>query len=145
MRLNLFPFLIVMLTLFISGCENPECDDTAVCLPETESVWSLRAVYYDPGDGSGDFERVNSNRLLTIFVNGTFNSSGSLCDLDVNNTEPTSGTINEANGTLEFQNCFPNTSAEILERSFSINGDELILSFPCDEPCQWKFIRDYSE
>ena len=125
------------------GCENPECDDTSVCLAEIESTWALTEAYFDPGDGSGSFTPINSNRTITFFENDTFASSGSLCNFDVNDQEAMSGGINRTEGLLEFPNCFSNTTEEFISLSYSISGDELILSFLCDEPCQWKFIRVY--
>ncbi len=135
-------FLFAFASLLIVSCENPECDDTfSVCSPEVESIWLLTEVLLDPGDGSGTFQPVTSDRQLTFFADGAFLSIGSLCNLDVNDAEEITGTINYEDGQLMFLNCFPNMSAEMLLLPFTVTNDELILSFNCDEPCQFKYQR----
>ena len=137
---KLIPILLIL--LLFSACNNPDCDDTlGICPVEIESTWLLREILMDPGDGSGTFSPIISNRTLTFFEDGTFNSVGSLCSLSADDNQETSGSINYSDGLLEFMNCYDNTSAEMISLPFSINGDELILSFPCDEPCQLKYQK----
>ena len=134
--------LLFLLSILILACENADCDDEiGVCLPETESTWQLVEVLADPGNGSGTFNPVNSNRTITFFQDGTFSSEGSLCLFEVNNDGTTSGLINTTDSRLEFSGCNENDLNEQSTLDYELNGDELIIRFLCIEPCAWKFRR----
>lgn len=129
---NIF-LLLVSVTLFIS-CNN---DDNTTTTDEASLVgnWQLIEVYSDPGDGSGTFQSVSSETALNFSANGTtVTSNKSFCN--INNVF--TATYSIENGTISLDEC-----GALLP--FTINVDfqrnELILSYPCIEACQYKYVK----
>ena len=123
---------IFLTTLLFFSCEETE-------LSGIEGTWQLVEVLADPGDGSGTFQPVASNEKLQFFSNGTFISSEDLCFSD-SESEPSSGVYELESGVLFINGCF--LWGEAAHYNFSITEeDELIVAFPCIEPCANKYKR----
>jgi hypothetical protein len=76
--------LFLLLTIgLLASCAKDEENPTNN--PETEitGTWKLVEVYLDPGDGSGDFEPVQSEKTVTFHGDGTVTSNGDLCTLSL--------------------------------------------------------------
>ncbi|MGI9546126.1 MAG: hypothetical protein ACR2MM_02725, partial [Flavobacteriaceae bacterium] len=99
--------------------------------------WQLVEMLADPGDGSGVFSPVDSDKMISILSDGTYSSNGNLCAFSAMLGDPSSGVYDEeANGYLiDCGSPFPSQL-----RLNLVEGD-LIISFFCIEPCLQKFKR----
>lgn len=115
--------------LTIVGCNS--ADDAL------ESRWVITHNLMDPGDGSGTFQPVTTGKVLEFYEDGTVTSTGDLCSLSPNVMSGSSGEYTEIPNVIDPDNCdfgsFP--------ISYQIDVDTLLLSFPCIEPCQEKYLR----
>ncbi len=122
----------VLLVAASSSCnETPEN-------PDFESRWKLIAQLMDPGNGSGTFQPVVSDKTVTFFADGTFTSeNGSVCVGDWQSTGSSSGTYSESTMIMTVDNC---TGGHV-PLSYELDGDHLILNYACIEPCREKYER----
>ncbi len=116
----------------MSSCTKNEADTKPSALA---GKWKLSHILADPGDGSGTFIQVESDKLLSFSDNGNFTSNGSICNLSVELNASTTGTYSENNSTLHTIDC-PET-----EIKFEINNNTLNLVYPCIEPCIAKYTK----
>ncbi|MGB0879431.1 MAG: hypothetical protein ACPGTO_02575 [Polaribacter sp.] len=99
--------------------------------------WKLIEILADPGDGSGTFSSVQSNKIITFESSGIITSNGNLCDMTLNSDNQTSGTYSDSESTFNSSDC-NNPSYNF---SFEQNENILIVNYPCIEPCQAKYIK----
>lgn len=136
-KLSIFLFLFILYGCSeeVNPCDNPEFD----CTASVESHWELIEVLADPGNGSGSFNEVSSERNIIFLTDNTFISEGLLCNPDLTNTEIHTGNIRygDSENTLEFEAC-DNTIDQV---RFVIEGDELLVYFQCIEACIHKYKR----
>ena len=106
---------------------------------ETELIgqWKLIEVNADPGDGSGTFESVESDKVVVFLKNGTVTSNGTICHISIESNNPTSGTYSISESTISSSDCVQ-TEFDI---SFELINSKLILRYPCIEGCQEKFTK----
>jgi len=125
--------LLLLLSGVLFSCNN---DDD---LSDTELVgtWKLIEVFQDPGDGSGTFERVISEKTITFESDNTISSNGDLCDLGITSDSPTFGIYSEDDMTLTSTDCrFPNTVLNLRQ-----DGNTISIWYPCFEGCASKYIK----
>jgi hypothetical protein len=89
---------------------------------------------FDPGDGSGTFQSVNSNKTLIFDTTGNVTSNGLICDMSIGTSANSIGTYSEANSTINSTNCTN------LTLNYELNADTLIIIYPYIEPCKAKYI-----
>ena len=125
---NLF-YLIIGTTLLIS-CkkENTNNQETTV------SKWKLVEQLMDPGDGSGVFTPVISNKIITFYDDDTFTSNGDVCSLNTETENESNGKYLETEGALSIKNCNLHLSVQIEE-------PYMIISYPCIEGCSHKYEK----
>lgn len=99
--------------------------------------WKLVEVLTDPGDGSGTFSAVQSNKIIRFHPDGTLTSNGSICSMSIEANNPTSGTYSLINSTFNSPDC--NSSDH--DYQFEHIGDTLIVIYPCIEPCKVKYKK----
>jgi hypothetical protein len=99
--------------------------------------WKLVEVLADPGDGSGTFHSVSSEKIIEFQSNGIVTSNGSICDMSVESVSSSSGTYSLSDSTINSSGC-SNTPLKI---KFRKEGSGLIISYPCDEACIAKYIK----
>lgn len=99
--------------------------------------WKMIEVLADPGDGSGTFVAVESNKLLTFEANGVVSSNGRICDMSTHTDSPSSGTYSASQLSFNSADC---TNADY-DYSFELNGNTLIVTYPCIEACKAKFQK----
>jgi len=123
--------LIFGIILSFTSCYND--DDTA-----TETLtgsWRLTATLLDPGDGSGTFLPIDNEHDLNFASDGvTVTSNESFCNM----SEVFTATYSAAAGTITIDECGVLSPFTI---SFEILNNELILSYPCIEACQYKYVK----
>ncbi|WP_333599390.1 hypothetical protein [Flavobacterium sp.] len=100
--------------------------------------WKLTQELIDPGDGSGIFVDVTGNRTLEFLSNGNIVSNYSLCEMGPETTTTFTTPYLADEDQISTASCgFP----EGVTISYHLDGENLILSFPCIEGCAQKFER----
>lgn len=129
-RMKLFLSIsVIAMLLGTSGCNKKDRS-------ELEGEWQLIEVLADPGDGSGTFQAVSSNKTIEFNSNGTITSNGDLCTMTETSGTATSGTYELVDSTI---------TAGCVDAGIPITfkhiGNELIVSYPCFEACQHKYKK----
>ena len=119
--------ILVILSLFTS-CKKNKRDSLT-------GTWELKEVLMDPGNGSGVFTAVSSDKNLVFHTNGNVNSNGIICDMSIESNASTSGTYSENDSTIISATC------QNLIIKYELSGDTLILIYPCFEACKSKYTR----
>ena len=119
--------ILVILSLFTS-CKKNKRDSLT-------GTWELKEVLMDPGNGSGVFTAVSSDKNLVFHTNGNVNSNGIICDMSIESNTSTSGTYSENDSTIISATC------QNLIIKYEVSGDTLILIYPCFEACKAKYTR----
>lgn len=124
--------LIILIIGIILSCNK---SDESSNLSVLEGRWKLIEILADPGNGSGVFQSVTSNKNLVFDNNGNVTSNGFICDMSIGTNSSSTGTYSLASGTINSSSC------SNLNIQFEINNSTLILTYPCIEPCKSKYIR----
>ncbi len=124
---KLLPFIMLLAV----ACSS---DDSS---PEILGDWQLIEVLADPGDGSGRFKVVDSNKRITFLENGTYTANGFICDF----TTLSDGTSSGEYTTTDFGYQIPCAGPVNYTVDIRLEEGFLILSFPCIEPCMQKFRK----
>jgi len=119
-------FLFVFTALTFGSCNQN---------PELVSKWKLIEQLADPGDGSGVFMPVTSNKTIEFFEDGTISSNGDLCLMSTESGNGSSGTYSETDHVVTPDDC-GNYGFSI---TYELDSTNLILNYPCDEPCREKY------
>ena len=119
--------ILVILSLFTS-CKKNKRDSLT-------GTWELKEVLMDPGNGSGVFTAVSSDKNLVFHTNGNVNSNGIICDMSIESNSSTSGTYSAIDSTIISSTC------QNLIIKYEVSGDTLILIYPCFEACKAKYTR----
>ena len=128
--------IIIMTCLIATSCSNDD-DKNAADKPELLGNWKLIEIYADPGDGSGDFIEVESDKTISFEANDIVESNGNLCLFYSDAGEPSTGTYSEEDGTITVGTC----GIIVSSTTFEIVDENLILSYLCIEACQEKYIK----
>lgn len=121
--------LLIAIVAIVS-CSKKDKDDSNT---QSGNTYKLIEILADPGNGSGTFQSVISNKTIEFKPNGTVVSNGELCDMSTSANSGTSGTYSFSDSTITSTNCS--------KLPFEINGNHLIIFYPCIEPCQGKFEK----
>lgn len=122
------------LLLLSSSCEKDECTSSTGIVGE----WELIEELMDPGDGSGTFQPVTSNKEIKFCKDGTFEANGGMCFMGTQTDSTHTGTYDETTETFSPDNCM---SMMPMAYYYSVTGNTLILSYQCIEGCQQKYYR----
>lgn len=98
--------------------------------------WKLVAQLVDPGDGSGMFINISSEKTLEFYSNATVSSNGSICSMDAGTTTKTTGTYDEQENSIIPIDCVPGNKIY-----YTIEGKDLILTYTCKEGCKAKYAK----
>jgi hypothetical protein len=127
--------LALVFAILLLSCSEPD-DKT------TDSVligkWKLTEILMDPGDGSGTFHPVNSNKITEFHSDGSVTSNGSICMASDQTNFSGKGTYSLVDSTIYSADCAKGIP---LNTTFKIEGSSLIISYPCDEPCREKYLK----
>ncbi|WP_046755567.1 hypothetical protein [Kordia jejudonensis] len=135
-------FVLLVTAILLISCKSN--DDS---FPEENFIsgnWKLIEYLVDPGDGSGAYVSIDSDKTLFFdVVNGEVSSNYSLCNMDViTQPQTSSGTFSVTSGTIDVPDC-PNASP--LSINFEITDeDNLIIHYPCIEGCSEKYAKIYA-
>ncbi|PLX02269.1 MAG: hypothetical protein C0595_11455 [Marinilabiliales bacterium] len=120
--------LAILLVSNFSSCKKAE--NTTVV-----NKWKLIEQYSDPGDGSGDFNPVESSKTIEFLDNGTIVSNGSLCSMSYDVDGHSTATYNDS--TIITNNC----DYENFTIYYQLKDNNLILWYPCIEGCAQKYQK----
>lgn len=123
--------IITCLLLSIFACKKKDTTTNHDLI----GTWQLAEVLFDPGDGSGTFQPVISNKTITFDNQLNVLSNGTLCDMSIDTNSGSSGTYSIADATILPADCPTNLLL------LTHNADTLELRYPCFEPCRSKYIR----
>lgn len=125
-------FIACFLLVIFGSCEKEDQNPVQLI-----GKWKLVEQLIDPGDGSGVFESIASDKTISFFSNGSFSSTGPMCTMDVGSSTPSEGSYSLTDGIINPSSC-PMMTGSI---HFEIIENSLILSYPCIEPCREKFRK----
>ena len=115
--------LLVFVIVTLSACSTDAVDDS-----DLVGNWQLVQILADPGDGSGSFRSVESEKIIEFRADGTVTTNTSLCE--PNSTEIiSSGSYDVENHTI-FTDCENPTVQQI---DFEFQGRYLVLHFISNE------------
>jgi len=124
-------FILITSGILFSCKKNDEANSELI------GVWNLTEIYADPGDGSGSFFDVDSDKTITFKRNGVLISNGDLCELSTSSDKRTKGTYSQTLSTFNSDDCTNNQ-----DFPFELNGNTLIISYPCIEGCKAKYEKE---
>ena len=129
---RLTSLLIIIATL-------TSCTKEDVFLKNTELIgkWKLIEQYLDPGDGSGDFRPIESERIIEFFKNGKILSNGSFCSMNSDTSENNTGSFNDEEVIIVKNGCNSST----YKINYKLIDGNLQLWYPCIEGCAQKFQK----
>lgn len=131
--------LLMFAVVGLFACEKSDSNEDEQNDLSTES-WVLTEEYYDPGDGSGEFQTTTKSLSISWDEDNSFTATGNLCSLSLDNESTSEGTFNIATEEIFVTNC--NGAAEnTFTLTYALNGNELLVYFPCIEPCVLKFQK----
>jgi hypothetical protein len=134
--------VLILMTVSLFNCtsdnSSPKVMNTALL-----GKWKLMAQLVDPGDGSGVFNSVTSDRVVEFFNNGTVTANGELCYMSIEVGNNHSGTFMEVSGsTFSDGEITPNDCSNPQTKVFyKIEDENLILWYQCIEGCGQKFKK----
>ena len=121
-------FLSLLIIVALASCDKEPCIETDLI-----GEYRLAEMLMDPGDGSGTFQPVNSDKTIEFHNDGTVTSNGDLCFMTIEANSPTSGTYSITDSTISITGCS--------DLAFELENDDLIIHYPCIEGCSAKFRR----
>jgi len=127
--------LLLGILIYTISCSNDDSEGNTTV--DLIGQWKLIATKADPGDGSGTFQNVESDKVVTFLIGGTVASNGTICYLSIESNNPTSGTYSLTESTISSSNCVA-TEQNI---EFELVNSKLIMRYPCIEACEEKFIK----
>jgi hypothetical protein len=121
---------ILTILLLLVGCSD---DSPEPLTTDLIGKWRLVEVLSDPGDGSGVFQKVDSEKNIVFGYDGMVSSNGNLCSQSTEINASTSGVYSLADSTISNSDC---TLYFRLE-----NGELTMGNFNCIEACSAKFLK----
>ncbi|MDP5200887.1 lipocalin family protein [Flavobacterium sp. DG2-3] len=125
--------LLLLCIGILFSCSNEEEKSSESTVIGT---WKLIEVNADPGDGSGTFRAIESNKTIEFKSNGIITTNSSLCD-PYSEEIKSSGSYSLANNSIT-TNC---QNPNIATISFELEDEYLILNFISNEGYSQKFKR----
>ena len=138
--------LIVIVVLILLNCSS---DDRKPPIENEDLLgkWRIIEQLMDPGDGSGTFQPVISDRTFEFFSNGTVTVNEVMCFMSGEPSEMSSGTYEIRGGTnvdVQFEGTISpnNCDFEEMRIGFNLSLDgHLILWYLCFESCGEKYEK----
>ncbi len=128
--------LLLLLAAFaLSSCQKDQ--DDRLNLTVLEGTWLLTEVLFDPGDGSGEFRKIDSERQLSLSPGNTYSANYDVCQA-IEEGENFIGTFERIDAQEFLIPCAGSLLNSVQGR---LEDGFLILYYPCDEPCAYKFRK----
>jgi len=126
-------FLLFISFSLLLSCSSDDANTSTVI-----GTWKLSQVLSDPGDGSGTFMDVNSNKSITFLSDDTFSSNGNFCFFSSDPTIITDGVFSTQEEKIYPNNC---DSFAQIGLSYKLENGALIINYPCIEACAEKYMK----
>ena len=130
--------LLNVIAILFSCKQNDDSDDSSEI--DVIGIWQLIEIYLDPGDASGDFELVDSNKTIEFKIDGTLISNGVICQISTDSIESRSATYSICENTMMSPDCRDNGYGSDITFFIDANND-LVLIHPCIESCLSKYTK----
>jgi len=124
---------LFFLSIILLSCAKRNENDIN---PGIVGKWKLIQILSDPGDGSGTFQNVNSNKIIQFENNNKLSSNGILCTPSTLSNTSSTGTYNEQELKI-----YPLECGNNITLNYQINSNELIIDYPCFEACSEKYMK----
>ncbi len=125
--------LLIVSTLLSCSKDCDNCGNDG----NIQSRWILTEQLVDPGDGSGEFNPVDSDKVIEFLDNARIISNGSLCDMTITSDAYSSGRIIMPDNVIIPDDC----DGTEFQYHFVVESDTLIIYYPCIEGCAHKYLR----
>ncbi len=128
----------MLLSMSILGCEKDNTEAKVGIIGE----WKLIEEKIGSGliDGQSVlFEPVQSSKIIIFSSDGTYQSNGEMCQMSNQVNNQTTGFFYEPLNSIEPQGC--QSTAPTSGIHYELNGDILLIEYPCYEECQQKYSR----
>ena len=136
MRNWLFLLLPLLFLLFALRCSSVSEEDSG---KELEGMWRLNGYTIDPGDGSGMFKEVESDKLIYFYSDRSFIANTKMCFAQDERANITEGKYDPVAGILQARGC---NGKEFNQLNYSIEGEYLYVYYVCREGCVERFQRE---
>lgn len=132
-------YLLIFFPVLFLSCSS---DDNFVVdyLPTNNSLWQLEATLFDPGDGSGTFTPVQSDRTLAFEANRII-SNGPFCSLMAPAGPEEEAVYGRDETEVIAAPCSNMSDSLLLILMYEEATDRLMLDLGCNEPCQLRYRR----
>ena len=118
--------------LVIYCSDDPELGDENLI-----GKWQHSETLIDPGDGSGEFYPVESDKFIEFLSNGQIRSNGDLCRPSTDSDMETTGVFMLPDSVIKADNC----NGPITPPKFSVRENEMVLEYFCFERCSEKYVK----
>lgn len=142
--------LLLKLTIIgiLFSCTNDDSNQNVIN-SQLFGKWKLVETLKDPGDGSGTFESIDSEKTIEFFSNGTFIINGPLCGLSTSVGENTKGNVRHSNNSERYK-LVANEECEMdnsfVEYIILIEDSHLSIHYTaCIEGCAQKYQKQNDE
>jgi len=129
--------LIFVLSFTILFSLATSCAEEAPATPESVDKWKLIEQLSDPGDLSGTFQAVSSDKTIEFIDENTVDCKGSLCSMSTEAVGETTATYNAAEKFILVEGC----GGSSFKINYEFEDEFLYLRYPCREPCVQKFEK----
>lgn len=114
--------------LFLFSCDS----DEELMFSDIIGTWRLTETLVDPGDGSGTFEPIESDKMVSFTADGEMSSNGNFCNSPVING---SGIYSLSDSTITVE------CSQTITLHFDLTSESLIIFKHCIEPCAEKYVK----
>ncbi|MGK7390940.1 MAG: hypothetical protein ACNS60_11345 [Candidatus Cyclobacteriaceae bacterium M2_1C_046] len=125
--------LSLILSTVLMACSDDDFNSSQII-----GRWYLVEQLVDPGNGSGEYQNVNSEKFIEFYSDSTYLSNGSLCTMNINAEQETIGTYSHFTKVIKATGCEPES---VIEISYNIENSRLILNYSCIEACNQRYIK----
>jgi len=137
--------ILLLITILVFSCTPNEGQPKEN--GDLVGKWKLIEQFADPGDGSGDFQPIISDRIIEFFNDGTVIVNGELCFMESSTGGSSSGTYmitgsETADTTYDGEIIPERCSFDGVKVFFDLTSNgNLILWYLCIEGCGQKFEK----
>lgn len=124
--------LLLLAIVFTFSCSKEEDYEES----DIVGTWKISQALLDPGDGSGVFTDIESDKSLEFFDDGRVISVGDLCPLSSSSEGTAEGLYDESTGKIT-----ADCQGQEVSYDYEIINNELILTYQCIEPCAIKYVK----
>ncbi len=123
---------LALLIITLTSC------DIGLKKDEIVGFWQLTEELSDPGDGSGTFQEIKSDKIIIFHKDGSFFTNGPMCEFTRRTGVESRGTYSVEDGELIVDGC---AEPLFLRPRFEVDRLELTIWFACFEGCGHRYKK----